>query len=100
MSSSSLRTHDWAKAPAALAIAITALGAVMTAFWFLVAGLWTFSTGEYAAFVGITAIAAFLIGTPILGFMLASKRNSVLSLTATAPALLLYCVTVFVALLK
>lgn len=100
MSCSSVRAHDWAKAPAALAIAITALGAVLAGFWFLVAGLWTFSTGAYAAFVGNAAIAAFLVGTPILGFMLASKRNSLLSLAATAPALLLYFFTLVVALLK
>lgn len=100
MSSSNLRTNDWAKAPAALAIAITAVGAVLTAFWLLVAGLWTFSTGKYVVFIGITAIAAFLIGTPFLGFILASKRNSVLSLTVTAPALLLYCLTIYMVWLK
>lgn len=98
MSSSSFRAHDWEKAPAAVAIAITAVGAALAAFWFLIAGLWTFSTGEYGAFIGITAIAAFLIGSPIAGFMLASKRGSLPSLAATTPALLLYCFTLFVAL--
>lgn len=71
---------------------------MLAAFWFFIAGLWTFSTGEYGACVGITAIAAFLIGTPIAGLMLASKRGSLSSLAATTPALLLYRFTLFVAL--
>jgi hypothetical protein len=90
MSSSLLRPDAWAKAPAALAIAVTALGAVLAACWFVIAGLWTFGTGKYADFVGILAIAAFLIGSPALGFRLASQGRLVLSLATTVPALLLY----------
>ncbi len=98
MSSSRPGAHEWAKVPAVLAVVITALGAVLAAFWFLAAGLWSFSTGEYGEFVGITAIAAFLIGTPVLGFKLVSKGKRLLALVATVPALSLYGVTFIIAL--
>ncbi|CAN5141507.1 hypothetical protein BH09PSE1_BH09PSE1_09990 [soil metagenome] len=98
MSSSPLGAREWVKAPVALAIAITAFGAVLASFWCLIAGLWTLSTAEYGAFVGVTAITAFLIAAPVLGFKLASKGKLLLSLATTVPALLLYCIMIIVVL--
>ena len=91
MSSSSLGARDWLKAPAALAIVVTTLGAVLAAYWCLIAGLWTLATAEYGALAVIIAVTALLIGAPVLGYKLASKGKTALSLTATVPALLFYC---------
>jgi len=90
--------HGWAKAPAAFSIAATAFGGVLAAFWCLIAGLWTFSTADYGAFAGITAITAVLLGSPVLGFQLASTGRMLWSLVATLPALLLYCATLITVL--
>jgi hypothetical protein len=98
MSLSAFNAREWAKAPAALAIAVSALGAVLAACWCLIAGLWTFSTAEYGAFFGVTATTAILIGAPVFGYKLASNGKPLLSLAVTVPALLLYCATLIVVL--
>lgn len=82
-----------AKAPAVFSIVATAFGGVLATFWCLIAGLWTFSTAEYGAFAGITTITAVLLGSPVLGFQLASRGRMMWSLVATLPALFLYCAT-------
>lgn len=98
MSSSSAGLHSWAKAPAALAIAVTAFGAALAAVWCLIAGFWTFSTADYGSFAGVIVITALLIGAPVLGFRFAAKGKSLLSLAATSPALSLYCTTLILVL--
>lgn len=49
-------------------------------------------------FAGIAAIAAILIGTPVLSFILASRGRFTLSLVVTVPAVLLYFTTIIIAL--
>ncbi|MDQ8027457.1 MAG: hypothetical protein REJ23_01930 [Brevundimonas sp.] len=90
MSSSSAGVRAWGKAPAALAIVVTAFGAVLAALWCLIAGFWTFSTADYGSFAVVVAVTALLIGAPVMGFRLASKGRLLLSMTVTVPALLLY----------
>ena len=91
MSSSAPSLNRWAKAPVAFAIALTALGAVLAACWYLIAGLVMFSTQAYGWFIAATATTAMLIASPVLAFKLASKGKPVGSLAATLPVLLTYC---------
>ncbi len=90
------RPHEWAKAPTAVALAVTALGALPAMIWGVVAGLWTFSTQDYGSFFGVLLIMAFLIGTPLAAFKAALGGKPRFALALTAPALSLYVVTALV----
>lgn len=91
-------SQKWTKTLSALALSVTALGAVLAAFWGLSAALWTYSTQDYGSFVVTLAITSFLIGTPLVGFKVMREGKPRRALALTVPALLIYGVALILAL--
>lgn len=88
--SSPTRSPQWLMVVSAMAILVTGLGGLFTLPWALIAGLWTFSTKEYADFASVVTVAVLLMGTPVFALRAALGGRMRLALIATVPALILY----------
>lgn len=95
----SLRNYNWKAGAAGAAITLAAIGGFFAAWWGLIAGLWTFSTGEFGPFAGVIAVTAILVAAPVISFRAISRSKYRLVFAVTIPALAIYAAVIAAILL-